>query len=139
MRSCEQTRYIILGNGPREQVALQLITPHRSKGLPLILCLNSLCRYRQPQRMAESHDSCNDRNGVLVGGMPDPITRLRRLMAASTRARRVYPDCFCQPMRPCCSMPPRSGYGQRPSRKVTALPTGPEMNTLQLDAKPFVQ
>jgi hypothetical protein len=60
MWSCEQTRYFILGNGPREQVALQLITPYRSKGLPLILCLNSLRRHRQSQRMAESHDSCND-------------------------------------------------------------------------------
>jgi hypothetical protein len=30
-----------------------------------------------------------------------PITRFSRLMAASTRARRVYPDVFCQTIRPC--------------------------------------
>ena len=33
-----------------------------------------------------------------------PITRFSRLMAASTRARRVYPDRFCQAMRPCSVM-----------------------------------
>ena len=30
-----------------------------------------------------------------------PITRFRRLMAVSTKARGLYPDRFCEPVRPC--------------------------------------
>ena len=33
-----------------------------------------------------------------------PITRFRRLIADSAKARQVYPDRFCQPMRPRSAM-----------------------------------
>ena len=33
-----------------------------------------------------------------------PITRLKRLIAASARARLLYPNTFRQPMRPCSVM-----------------------------------
>ena len=39
---------------------------------------------------------------------PSPITCFHRPMAASARARMLYPDAFCQPMRPsrrCLQMP----------------------------------
>ena len=35
---------------------------------------------------------------------PSPITCLNRPMAASARARMVYPDAFCQAARPCSAM-----------------------------------
>src|SRR5829696_3977046 len=35
---------------------------------------------------------------------PSPITRLYRLIAVSARARVVYPDALCHPMRPCSVM-----------------------------------
>src|SRR3954465_696881 len=31
---------------------------------------------------------------------PPPMTRFQRAISASTRARQLYPEAFCQPMRP---------------------------------------
>ncbi len=35
---------------------------------------------------------------------PSPMTRFHRAMSDSTRARRLYPDAACQPMRPRSAM-----------------------------------
>src|SRR5690348_6140086 len=32
------------------------------------------------------------------------MTRFQRLISASTKARQLYPDAFCQPMRPCSAI-----------------------------------
>ena len=42
--------------------------------------------------------------GVGERAHPSPITCFHLAMAASARARFVYPDAFCQPIRPCAAM-----------------------------------
>src|SRR5947209_19867936 len=32
------------------------------------------------------------------------MTRFQRPISASTKARQLYPDAFCQPMRPCSAI-----------------------------------
>ncbi len=56
----------------------------------------SSMRFKTPAAMATSaawRPSVRERS-------PSPMTRLKREMPASTRARQLYPDAFRQPMRP---------------------------------------
>ena len=57
-------------------------------------------RFKTPAAMATSaawRPSVRERS-------PSPITRFQRETSASTKARRLWPDAFCQPMRPCSAM-----------------------------------
>jgi hypothetical protein len=53
---------------------------------------------------------------------PSPITRFHLAMAASARARLVYPDAFCQAMRPCSTMCRR--WRSRRVGSPSAVPLG---------------
>src|ERR687894_811485 len=57
---------------------------------------------------------------------PSPMTRFHRAMSDCTRARQLYPDAFCQPMRPRSAMIRRCRSRRVGAVSAASLGTAPE-------------